>query len=246
MKYQVICADPPYSFSDHLKQSEVKRGASSNYTTMAIDGLSSLPIHALADPDGCIFALWCPSSLLKEGLHLMDVNGFRLKQTYVWIKTKKEPLEQVSDLVSDAISTFSEISFHTDFSDAKAIKKLKRTLGNKVMSYKTKLTDMLGFGMGHLFRQSHELCLIGINNTSIYKRIENKSQRSVCFSTNEGHSIKPEAFQDSLEQLFGDQKINKCELFGRRARSGWDVIGNEAPNSIGEDIEVSINRLIAK
>ena len=83
-------------------------------------------------------------------------------------------------------------------------------------------------------------------NTGIYKRIENKSQRSVCFANNEGHSIKPEVFQDSLEALFGDQKINKCELFGRRKRNGWDVVGNECPGSIGIDIEQSIMELIAK
>jgi N6-adenosine-specific RNA methylase IME4 len=141
-----------------------------------------------------------------------------------------------------ALSTLDNIKTF----DTKSFKTMKKTIGYKVMAYKDKLTDMLGFGMGHLFRQTHELCLIGINNTGIYKRIENKSQRSVCFSNNEGHSIKPEVFQDSLEALFGDQDINKCELFGRRKRKGWDVIGNECPGSIGVDIEKSIMELIAK
>jgi N6-adenosine-specific RNA methylase IME4 len=242
MKYQCIVIDPPWSFSDGLKQSEVRRGASSNYNTMTIDNLCSLPVRELADPDGCILALWCVGSQMQEALTVMKSWGFEQKQTYVWVKTKKEPLEQVADIVSDAIVAFDKL---TSF-ERPAIKSLKKTIGNKVLSYKDKLTDMLGFGMGHLFRQTHELCLIGINNTGIYKRVENKSQRSVCFATNEGHSIKPEVFQDSLEALFGDQEVNKCELFGRRKREGWDVVGNQCPGSIGVDIVESIGMLVAK
>jgi N6-adenosine-specific RNA methylase IME4 len=242
MKYQVIVADPAWSFSDDLKQSSVKRGASSNYKTMTIKDLCTLPVKELADPNGCILALWCVGSQLSEALEVMRSWGFEQKQVVCWVKTKKEPLEQVSDIVSNAMSTFDDLKSL----DMKSFKVMKKTIGNKVMSYKNKLTGMLGFGMGHLFRQSHELCLIGISNTGIYKRIENKSQRSVCFATNEGHSIKPETFQDSLEALFGDQEINKCELFGRRTREGWDVVGNECPGSIGVDIESSIMELIAK
>jgi N6-adenosine-specific RNA methylase IME4 len=242
MKYNVIVCDPPWQFSDKLQMSDVRRGASSNYQTMSMDDIKALPIKSLADDNGCILCIWCPSVFLKDGIEMLEKNNFQLKQTYVWCKIKKEPLEQVSDLVSDAISTLDDLKSL----DTKSFKAMKKTIGGKVLAYKNKLTDMLGFGMGHLFRQTHELCIIGINNTGIYKHIENKSQRSVCFSVNEGHSIKPDVFQDSLEALFGDQDVNKCELFGRRKRKGWDVIGNECPGSIGIDIEASIRDLIAK
>jgi N6-adenosine-specific RNA methylase IME4 len=88
-KYQVIVADMPWSFSDQLSMSDVKRGAKANYSTMAIKDIKKLPIEKIADTDGCLLALWVPSSLLKEGIEVMEAYGFHLKTTYIWTKTKK-------------------------------------------------------------------------------------------------------------------------------------------------------------
>lgn len=188
MKFSVICCDPAWSFSDQLKQSEVKRGAASNYPTLTIDDIKSLPIQDLVDPDGCLLALWCPSSLLKEGLEVMETYQFLLKQTYCWIKTKKDT---------------------SGYSDP---------------------NEMLAFGMGHLFRNTHEICLIGINHTGIYKKLANRSQRTVSLSPNDGHSIKPKHLQDSLELMFpklGNQDDPQyLELFARRKRDNWVCLGN--------------------
>ena len=101
--------------------------------------------------------------------------------------------------------------------------------------------NCLSFGMGRLWRQSHEVCLIGINNTGIYKKLKNKSQRSVIFDENNGHSIKPNALHDSLDIMFSD--VNKLEMFARRDRPNWTCVGIEAPASLGEDMKDSILRL---
>jgi len=96
--------------------------------------------------------------------------------------------------------------------------------------------------LGRLFRQSHEICLIGINNNKIYKKLQNKSQRSVCFAENIKHSAKPEYLQNSLDIMFPD--ANKIEIFARRQRPGWECIGNEAPGTMGEDIRVSLDKIL--
>ena len=44
------------------------------------------------------------------------------------------------------------------------------------------------------------------------------------------HSRKPEEVRKRIELLFGD--IPRLEMFARKASKGWDVFGNEAPNSI--------------
>lgn len=109
--------------------------------------------------------------------------------------------------------------------------------------------NALSFGMGRLCRQSHELCLLGINNNNIYKILNNKSQRSVCFYQNLKHSQKPECLQDSLDLMFPDsldKPINKIELFARRSRPGWLCIGNESPESFGIDIRDSLKLIIDK
>lgn len=98
--------------------------------------------------------------------------------------------------------------------------------------------DQLAFGMGRLFRQTHELCLIGTRG-KIYKQLKNKSQRSVSFAENLRHSSKPDHLQKSLETMF--PKARKLELFARRIRPGWTCLGNEICN--GEDIYVSLSKL---
>jgi N6-adenosine-specific RNA methylase IME4 len=101
--------------------------------------------------------------------------------------------------------------------------------------------NKLAFGMGRLFRQSHELCLIGISGKNVYKNLKNRSQRSVCLEPNLKHSAKPENPQDSMDLMFPEAK--KLELFARRQKNGWICVGNEAPASLNEDIKDTIENL---
>jgi N6-adenosine-specific RNA methylase IME4 len=194
-KFQVIVADPPWSFSDSLKMSAVKRGAKSQYSTMTTSKIAEMPVQASCHPDGAVLCLWVPGSLLQEGLDVMKAWGFNHKQTYVWVKTKKRACDYP-------------------------------------------LHECLSFGMGHTFRQTHEICLIGTNG-KINKQLKNKSQRSVSFAENLRHSSKPDHLQKSLETMF--PKARKLELFARRIRPGWTCLGNEICN--GEDIYVSLSKL---
>ena len=88
MKYDIILADPAWKFSDGLKMSKVKRGASSQYATMTAEQIGCLPIWKLA-ADNSLLALWCPSSLLKDGLFVMHKWGFAQKQIFTWVKMTK-------------------------------------------------------------------------------------------------------------------------------------------------------------
>lgn len=207
-KFTCIVCDPPYSFSDKLRQSDVARGSESNYNTMTIDKIKSLSVKEIAAEDGAILALWVPSSLLQEGLDIMNAWGFKHKQTYIWVKSKKQ----------------------------KSL--LKKS--NKDSSFN--LNDTLSFGMGRIFRNCHEIALIGINNNNIYKKLANKSQRTVSFAENLKHSKKPEDLQNSIDLMFPDSK--KIEIFSRRKREGWTCIGNESPETLNEDIFDSIKKLI--
>ena len=232
-QFSVIVIDPPYEFGDKLKHSDVKRGACANYPTMSISEITTLPVKAIADPTGCLLALWVPSSLLQEGLDIMKAYGFQQKQTYIWVKTKKEPLKELRVNAIKFIKSACNIENESDF-------KLRDYLNdlNEVFSLH-KLSNVLSFFMGHTFRQTHEICLIGINSNGIYKKLKNKSQRSVSFASNLKHSAKPEALQDSLEIMFPD--ANKIEIFARRERDGWTCLGNEVGTK--EDIRESMKNL---
>lgn len=208
MKFRVVVADPCWNFSDHLTMSDVKRGAKSNYPVLTTKEIKKLPVKRLAAKDA-ILALWCPSSLIPDGLDTMKSWGFVFKQTLIWVKTKKDPLSKVT----------REHHF-TGEGD---------------------LNDVLAFGMGRTFRQTHEVCLIGTRGR-IYDKLKNKSKRSVFFHSATKHSQKPENLQDMLDEMFGGQKL---ELFARRDRKGYVCCGLECPSTISEDIRDSIDRLAA-
>lgn len=224
MNFQVIVADPPWKLSDRLTMSDVKRGAEANYPVMTVDEICNLPVKDISNSDGCVLCLWVLGSMLEDGMKVMKSWGFEQKQVFVWVKTKKQ-------------KSLTDLAFKDTFLAIKKWKSNPLELVNELIKSTFIVGDwILSFGMGRLFRQSHEICLIGINNTKIYKYLENKSQRSVCFGENKGHSTKPENLQDSIDLMFPN--VNKLEMFARRARDGWTNIGHNVSN--GEDITQSI------
>jgi N6-adenosine-specific RNA methylase IME4 len=214
MKANIICADCPWPFSDKLTMSKTKRGAKSQYKTMSIKDIKALPVKDIA-ADDAVLVLWCPSSLLPEGLEVMKDWGFNFKQTHIWVKTKKPKIKALVKSIPNILDFHSFIEFINSF---------------------------LNFGMGRLFRNTHEIALIGTRG-KIYKYLEDKSQRSVHLFPSMKHSKKPELLQDMLDKMFPSSTL-KVEMFARRSRSGWICIGNEAPDTIDEDIRVSLNKLI--
>lgn len=90
----------------------------------------------------------------------------------------------------------------------------------------------LGFGMGHLFRQCHEVALIG---TCGRVKPQSRSERSVCLAYNEGHSRKPDHLHERLEKIVPGGPY--LEMFARRRYPGWTTLGNELD---GRDIRDSL------
>jgi N6-adenosine-specific RNA methylase IME4 len=227
-KFDVIIADPPYSFGDRLHMSPVHRGAADNYKVMSIDDICNLPVKNLISPTGSILALWVPSSMLQDGLNIMKFWGFQQKQTYVWTKTKKKPLQNLASILMPR----SPLTILNINSYVKQVVNLVKDAN---------INAVLAFGMGRLFRQTHEICLIGISDTKVYKKIVNKSQRSVCIAPNLGHSIKPNNLHESFNTMFSKDS-KKIEIFARRHYQGYTCIGNEVCN--GEDIKESLAKLL--
>lgn len=196
----MIVADPPWGFNDGLKKMKkrVKRSAVAQYGVMTPAAIAAIPVASVADPTGCLLALWVPGSMLVHGLEVMKAWGFKHKQIFVWVKLKKEYRDE------------------PDWNEATRV------------------------GMGRLFRQSHELALIGTSGETVYPWLEDHSQRSVAFDLNAGHSIKPPTLQDRLEIMFPD--VNRLELFARRLRPGWTCLGDGID---GLDIVTSIQGLAA-
>lgn len=88
-KYQIIYADPPWSYKVYSNKGK-GRSAESHYPTMNINDICNLPVKEITDDD-CILFLWVTFPNLKEGLRVIEEWGFQYKTVgFVWIKLNKK------------------------------------------------------------------------------------------------------------------------------------------------------------
>jgi N6-adenosine-specific RNA methylase IME4 len=87
VKYKVIYADPPWSFSTYSTKGQGK-GAEQHYNTMPIADICNLNVAEIAD-NNCVLFLWVCQAQLKQALALIEAWGFSYKTVgYYWMKTK--------------------------------------------------------------------------------------------------------------------------------------------------------------
>jgi N6-adenosine-specific RNA methylase IME4 len=82
-KYQVIYADPPWSYSNKKTGGSLSRGALANYNTMPLVDIKNMRIPAAKDS---VLYLWATVPLLPEAFEVMKAWGFTYKTTITWRK----------------------------------------------------------------------------------------------------------------------------------------------------------------
>ncbi len=89
-KYNIIYADPPWSYSDTQKSGGTAFfGASVRYNTMKNIDIANLPIKELCEKD-CVLFLWATSPLLSEAMETIKSWGFKYKTiAFCWSKKTK-------------------------------------------------------------------------------------------------------------------------------------------------------------
>ena len=85
-KYQIIYADPPWSYKVWSKKG-LGRSAESHYSTMDKIDIQNLKIPS---DDTCTLFLWVTAPCLIEGIELCKAWGFEYKTIgFVWVKRNK-------------------------------------------------------------------------------------------------------------------------------------------------------------
>lgn len=88
-KYNVILADPPWKFGSKAYQDsdrDMLKLEKTQYNTMNIDEIKTLPISNISEDD-CALFLWTTDAHLKEAIEVMESWGFKYKTiAFVWIK----------------------------------------------------------------------------------------------------------------------------------------------------------------
>ena len=87
-KYNIIYADPPWSYKD--KALAGNRGACCKYDVMTIEDIENLPIKDISASD-CILFMWVTMPKLNECFEVIKKCGFAYKTcAFTWIKQNKK------------------------------------------------------------------------------------------------------------------------------------------------------------
>jgi len=89
--YNIIYADPPYSYRDKRdKHPRLCGGASVHYNTMTLEDIKNLPVNKITDKN-CMLFLWTTFPNLQEGLDVVKAWGFDYRTLgFSWIKLNKK------------------------------------------------------------------------------------------------------------------------------------------------------------
>lgn len=87
-KYNIIYADPPWSFKTYSDKGK-GRSPEKHYNTMTKQSIQNLRICDIAEKD-CVLFLWVTFPCLQEGLELIAKWGFVYKTVaFTWVKKNK-------------------------------------------------------------------------------------------------------------------------------------------------------------
>ena len=85
-KYKTIYVDPPWPERGGGK---IRRGADRHYALMSIQEIKALPIHSLADENGCHLYLWATNNFLPDALDCVKAWGFEYVTLVTWMKDRQ-------------------------------------------------------------------------------------------------------------------------------------------------------------
>ena len=86
-KYQIIYADPPWSYNDKLLG---KSGACNKYDVMNLQDICGLNVSQIA-ADNCILFMWVTMPHLEDAFKVISSWGFTYKTcAFTWIKQNKK------------------------------------------------------------------------------------------------------------------------------------------------------------
>lgn len=89
-KYNIIYADPPWSFKTYSKKGKEKKSADNHYNCMSIQDIYNLPVVEIA-AENCVLFLWVTMPMLQDGLETIKRWGFTYKTcAFNWVKKNKK------------------------------------------------------------------------------------------------------------------------------------------------------------
>ena len=96
-KYDIIYADPPWSYKGLSSKGEGKN-ANQHYDCMSIEDICNLPVKDISK-DNCILFMWVTDPLLEKAFEVIKTWNFVYKTVaFTWAKTNKNKLGMFTGL----------------------------------------------------------------------------------------------------------------------------------------------------
>lgn len=174
MSYQLIYADPPWSYGN-----KISNGAAGNhYSTMTLQDLKRLPVWSIA-AENSVLAMWYTGNHSQEAIALAEAWGFsvRTMKAFTWVKLNQQ----------------AEVRFN------KALEEQTIFDFNDLLDMLNAETRMNG---GNYTRANSEDVLIAVRGQGLERA--SASVKQVVFSCLGEHSQKPWEARHRLERLYGD------------------------------------------
>ena len=90
-KYNVIYADPPWTFKTFSDKGK-DRSPENHYDVMSLQDICNLPINNIANDDS-VLLMWVVDPLLDKAFKVIEAWGFKYKTVgFTWAKTNKKSL----------------------------------------------------------------------------------------------------------------------------------------------------------
>lgn len=86
--FDLIMADPPWSFKTYSINGHTEKSAHGQYACMNLNDIKAMPVRELAAQD-CILWLWATNPMLPHALEVMEAWGFEFKTAGHWSKKTK-------------------------------------------------------------------------------------------------------------------------------------------------------------
>lgn len=88
-KYNIIYANPPWTYKVWSEETGNGRSAASHYNIMSKEEIQQLPVQSICEDNAVLF-LWVTAPCLLEGIELIEKWGFKYKTVgFTWVKRNK-------------------------------------------------------------------------------------------------------------------------------------------------------------
>lgn len=228
--YTTVLADPGWRYDDNLTMSDVKRGATSRYTTMSTDAIcalaerhaASLTIAGHAIADDVFLWLWVtnPFILNGDGVRVCRAWGFEPKQLVPWVKGRIDCDAEVMNDDAECTCGGQDDGLHG------------KSCATRTLIRRPRLVCRTG--LGHYTRGVTEHLILATRGRP-KRLVRSHGEDGLIVAPEEAfilepptaHSRKPEAQYAKIERVCPGPYL---ELFATRRRDGWTSWGDQLPS----------------